>query len=257
MSENRGMITNCNELFRNQFAGRAYGRRTFGGFIMKAHAFCLFFALFGAACASEVAEVRSPATEAERRPSLDCALEDSASRNAPSASAHGKVRLPGDARSAFALARREAGTIAVWAEAADGTLNASVARVQARHVIGDVSIAASGDRVLVVWAQGEPTGCTSLFGFTWRVGEAALEPRRIGEKCNEESSARSPTAVAAEAGRFVVVFTELGVWSSRRESMMVDEDAVSHARFACRYGEIAPGSIVEKRRTPSLAGAGS
>jgi len=178
---------------------------------------CLVCATSLAACVSEVPEARSPvASPVEVAPTA-------ANVAAPVERHVGPMRFAGLGAPGYAVARRERDAIAIWAEGADGNPIGDLTRIHARHVIGDVTLAVSGESALVVWAQGEPAGCTSLFGLVWRLGEPPTEARRLAAPCTEERSARSPSAIDAGKGRFVVVYTDLGVWSSSRVSMTVDE----------------------------------
>jgi hypothetical protein len=134
------------------------------------------------------------------------------------------------------LAKKEPGAIVLWVESPDGGRPTEAARISARHVIGELALAVNGDQALVAWAQGEPAGCTSLFGFVWRLGESPQEVRRIGPRCDEETSARSPLAAASSDGGFVITFVELGVWSSSRARLAIDSDALRHASLDLPIG---------------------
>jgi hypothetical protein len=186
---------------------------------MNAITCCLVSLLAAAGCAS-VPEARSPLA-------ADAITEAGPSATAVSTVERhmGSMRFAGTGAPGYAVARREKNAIAIWAEGSDGNQLGDTTRVAARHVIGDVSLAVSGDSALVVWAQGEPSGCTSLFGLVWRLGESPSEARRLASPCTEENSARAPRAVGADNGRFVVLYTDLGVWSSSLVSLTVDQNA--------------------------------
>jgi hypothetical protein len=185
---------------------------------MNATLYCVFSALSLVACVSEVPGAQSAASASEAAQPAPDAVAPVASHLERHV---GPMRFAGSGAPGYAVARREKDAIAIWTEGPDGSPLGEPTRIRARHVIGDVSVAVSGESALVAWAQGEPTGCTSLFGVVWRSGESPSEVRRLAAPCNEEKSARSPNAVGAKDGQFVVLYTDLGVWSSSLASVTV------------------------------------
>jgi hypothetical protein len=123
----------------------------------------------------------------------------------------------------YAVVLRQSDTILLGALDAQRMPLGGLATVPARHVIGAPSVVAGNDVAIVAWAQGETTGCTSLMGTAFTPGETPEPVRRIpGTECTEERSARAPVLKQANDGRFVLAFTEIGVWSSQAVAMLID-----------------------------------
>jgi hypothetical protein len=125
----------------------------------------------------------------------------------------------------YAVVRRQRDAILVGTLDADRRPLGELVRIPARHVIGTPALAASGEVAIVIWAQGESTGCTSLVGATFAPGEGAGPVHRIrGTECNEDRSARAPILSSNAEGQFVLAFTEIGAWSSQPVAMALSDE---------------------------------
>jgi hypothetical protein len=179
-------------------------------------------------CAAVSTEAATPVSPVSAWQSTSAAAELARSTEAASTPAQ-----PSFAAAWTQIASLPSGGYAVVLKQRDALLLATVdaagvpvgnlASIPARHVIGAPSVAASHDVVMVAWSQGETTGCTSLMATTFTPGEAPGAAQRIpGTECTEERSARAPVLKLSPDGRFVLAFTEIGVWSSQAVAMMVD-----------------------------------
>src|SRR5258708_4332609 len=125
--------------------------------------------------------------------------------------------------SGYAVVLRQHDAILVGTLDPDRNPLAELARIQARQVMGLPAVAASGEVAIVMWAQGESSGCTSLVGALVAPGERPGPVHHMaGTECTVERSARAPKLSRTAEGGFLLAFTEIGVWSSQPAPMSFD-----------------------------------
>jgi hypothetical protein len=194
--------------------------------------FLLALLAFHTGCAAVASEGPSPTAPASASQNAPASAELARSTEAAANPEEPPFAVPGGYRwsrvaslpsGGHAVVLRQRDSLLVGTLDAQGRPIGELATIPARHVIGAPSVAANHDVAIVAWAQGETTGCTSLMATTFTPGEAPGPVQRIpGTECTEERSARAPVLKQSGDGRFVLAFTEIGVWSTQAVAMMVD-----------------------------------